>query len=162
MPSFVVVPATFEDLENVARVQFDACASDPGFGVIFPKGATANSIEHFTRLFEHDMETDPTCHIMIVKDVKSGDVASYSTWHFFPAMKQHEIEQEMLSDEFPLPEDANLVAGNKLVSAGLRKRHEVVAAQIGIEKPYACTFHHDLKSRFYSIYNYLTVNFQCH
>ena len=145
MPAFVVLPASPSDLEAVARVQFLACASDHGFPVIFPKGATLTSVAHFVHSYEKDMESDPTCHIMVVKEALSAQVASFAIWHFYPPKSQDEIDQEMMMTEFPLPDDANKELGNKLVHNGIRKRHEVVAAAIGTGKPYACEFLHSLR-----------------
>jgi hypothetical protein len=138
MTAFALVPASPSDLEAVVRVQFEACAEDHGFPHIFPKGATLTSITHFVHAFEEDMENDPTCHIMVVKDAMSGDVASFAVWHFFPPRSQDEIDQEMLMQEFPLPKDANKDLGNSLIHNGTRKRHEVVASAIGTGQPYAC------------------------
>lgn len=138
MAAFEVIPASTSDLEAVVRVQFEACASDHGFSVIFPKGSTSTSVTHFMAAFERDMKDDPTCHIVIVKDAMSGDVASYAVWHFYPSRSQEEIEQEMLIDDFPLPEDANKDLGNALIHNSIRKRHEVVAVTIGEQTPYAC------------------------
>ncbi|KAI1630188.1 acyl-CoA N-acyltransferase [Exophiala viscosa] len=137
MPVFVVLPASSSDLEAIVRVQFDACANDHGFPVIFPKGPTRASVTHFVRAFEHDMENDPTCQIVIAKHSSSGEVASYAIWNFFPSRTQEEIEEEMLIDEYPLPRDANKQLGNALIHNSIRKRHEVVAANIGERSPYA-------------------------
>lgn len=138
MPAFVLLPASPSDLEAVARVQFAACASDPGFPVIFPKGPSLASITHFVQSYEHDMENDPTCHIMIVKEALSGEIASFAIWHFYPPKSPEEIDQEMLVQEFALPADANQEVGNRLIHNGLRKRHEVVASAIGVDIPYIC------------------------
>lgn len=140
MPALVLVPASPSDLEAIVQVQFAACASDHGFPVIFPKGASLTSITHFVRSFEDDLENDPTCHIMLVKEAMSGDVASYAVWHFYPPKSQEEIDREMLMANFPLPDDANKELGNKLIHNSIRKRHEVVAATIGVQKPYACEY----------------------
>ncbi|KIX94455.1 uncharacterized protein Z520_09841 [Fonsecaea multimorphosa CBS 102226] len=137
MPAFVLVPASPSDLEAVARVQFAACASDHGFPVVFPKGATLTSITHYVRSYEYDLENDPTCHLMVVKEAMSGEIASFAVWHFFPPKSQEEVEQEMLIQEVPLPDDANKELANRLVRNSIRKRHEVVASAIGTEKPYA-------------------------
>ena len=138
MPAFVVLPASPSDLEALVRVEFQACASDNGFPCIFPKGATETSVAHFVQSYQNDMENDPTCHIMLVKEALSGELASFAIWHFYPAKSQDEIDQEMMITEFPLPDDANKEMGNKLIRNGLRKRHEVVAATIGAGKPYVC------------------------
>ena len=138
MPAFVVLPALPSDLEAVARVQFAACASDHGFPVIFPKGPTLTSITHFVQSYEHDMDNDPSCHVMIVKDAMSGDIASFAVWHFYPARSQEEVEQEMLMGDFPLPDDSNRELGNRLIHRSIRKRHEVVASAIGANRPYVC------------------------
>ncbi|OQU98400.1 hypothetical protein CLAIMM_04194 [Cladophialophora immunda] len=119
MPAFVLVPASPSDLEEVARVQFAACASDHGFPVIFPKGATLTSITHFVHAYENDLENDPSCHLMVVKEAI-----------------QEEVEQEMLMRDFPLPDDAVKELGSRLAHNSIRKRHEVVASAIGTEKPY--------------------------
>jgi len=138
MPAFVLLPATPNDLEQVVRLQFDACASDPGFTVIFPNGPTPSSIQHFVQQYENDMDHDPTCHLMIVRDAMTGDIASFAIWHFYPARSTEDVEKEMLSDDIPLPADANRGAGRKMIHDGIRKRHEVVAVHIGMGRPYAC------------------------
>lgn len=138
MPAFVVLPALPSDLEAVARVQFAACASDHGFPIIFPKGASLASISHFVQSYEQDMENDPTCHIMVVKDALSGEVASFAIWHFYPPRSQEDIEKEMLMLDFPLPDDANKELGNRLCHNSIRKHHEVVISTIGTNTPYAC------------------------
>lgn len=138
MPAFVLLPASPSDLEAVVRVEFAACATDPGFSVIFPKGATLTSITHFVQSFENDMDNDPSYHIMIVKEAMSGEIASFAIWHFFPPRPQDEIDREMLSQDFPLPDDANKEAGCRLMHNGIRKRHELVAAHIGTGRPYVC------------------------
>jgi hypothetical protein len=137
MPAFVVVPASPSDLEAIARIQFEACASDHAFPYIFPKGPTPASITHFVQAYENDME-DRTCHIMLVKDAMSGQIASFAIWHFYPPRSPEDIEADMLISDFPLPVDANTELGNRLIHNGLRKRHEVVASEIGTGKPYAC------------------------
>lgn len=140
MPAFVLLPASPSDLEAVARVQFAACATDPGFSVIFPKGATLTSITHFVQSYEHDMDNDPSFHIMIVKEAMSGGIASFAIWHFFPPRSGDEIDRELLLDDFPLPQDANKEVGCRLMRNSIRKRHELVTAFVGLEQPYACEF----------------------
>ncbi|EXJ71788.1 uncharacterized protein A1O5_05598 [Cladophialophora psammophila CBS 110553] len=137
MPAFVLVPASPSDLEAIARVQFAACASDHGFPVIFPKGATLTSITHFVHSYESDLENDPSCHLMVVKEAMSGEIASFAVWHFYPPKTQEEVEEEMLMREFPLPDDANKDLGNRLIRNSIRKRHEVAASAVGPDKPYA-------------------------
>jgi len=137
MPAFALVPASPSDLEAVARVQFAAFASDNGFPVIFPQGATLTSITHFVHSYESDMENDPTCHIMLVKEALTGELAGVAVWHFYPPRSQDEIDNEMLMENFPLPDDANKEVGNRLIHNSTRKRHEIVAAAIGAHQPYA-------------------------
>jgi hypothetical protein len=138
MPAFALVPASPSDLEAVARVQFEACAQDHGFPVIFPKGPTLTSITHFVQSYESDMESDLSCYLMVVKDALTGDVASFAIWHFYPPRSSEEVEEEMLMREFPLPSDANKELGNRVIHNSIRKRHEVVASAIGTNQPYAC------------------------
>ncbi len=138
MPAFVLLPASPSDLEAIARVQFEACASDHGFSVIFPKGATLASITHLVHSYENDMENDPTCYIMIVKEAMSGEVASFAIWHFYPPRTQDEVDREMLIDDFPFPSDANKELGNRLIHNSIRKRHEAVSANFGAQSPYVC------------------------
>jgi hypothetical protein len=145
MPAFVVVPVSPSDLEAIARVQFEACASDHAFPYIFPKGPTSTSIMHFVQAYENDME-DQTCHIMLVKDAISGQIASFAVWYFYPPRSQEDIDAEMLISEFPLPADGNRDLGNRLIHNGLRKRHEVMASTFGAGKPYACK--HSIKLAF--------------
>lgn len=141
MPAFVLLPASPSDLESIAQLQFEAFANDHGFPVIFPKGATLSSITHLVYSYENDMENDPTCFIMIVKEAMSGEIVSYAVWHFYPPRSQDEIDMEMLVENIPLPMDANQELGNRLIRESTRKRHEVVAAAIGPpQKPYACEY----------------------
>ena len=139
MPAFVAIPANPDDLEAIVRTEFEACASDPGFAVIFPKGATTEAIQHAVARMENEMDEDPTCIFMIAKDAMTGELAAYAIWHFFPLRSHEQIEREMLTDKFPLPADANIEAGNKLIHLSTRKRHEIVAKHIGMGLPYACT-----------------------
>ncbi|KAK6380747.1 hypothetical protein LTS17_004947 [Exophiala oligosperma] len=137
MPAFVLLPASPSDLESIVRLQFKACADDQGFPVIFPKGASLSSITHLVHSYENDMENDPTCFIMIVKEAMSGEIVSYAVWHFYPPRSQEEIDLEMLVENIPLPIDANQELGNRLIRESTRKRHEVVAATIGPQRAYA-------------------------
>ncbi len=141
MPAFALVPASPSDLEAVARVQFEACAGDHGFAVIFPRGPTLASITHFVQAYEEDMENDPSCHLIVVKDALTGEIASFAIWHFYAPRSQDEIEQEMLMSEFPLPSDANKELGNRLIHNSVRKRHEVVTSTIGRGQSHVCKFH---------------------
>ena len=138
MPAFVALPANPEDIEDIARAQYEASASDPGFSVVFPKGPTAQTLQHAVARMENEMQEDPSCMFMIAKDAMSGEVAAYAVWHFFPLRSHDQIEREMLTDKFPLPADANIEAGNKLIHLSVRKRHEIVAKHIGMGLPYAC------------------------
>ncbi|KIW13290.1 hypothetical protein PV08_08478 [Exophiala spinifera] len=137
MPAFVLLPASPSDLERIAQLQFESFASDHGFPVIFPKGASPTSLTHFVHSFENDMENDPTCFIMIVKEAMSSVIVSYAVWHFYPPKSQDEIDMEMLVENIPLPADANQELGNRLIRESIRKKHEVVTAAIGPQKPYA-------------------------
>ena len=139
MPAFVAIPASPEDLEGIARLQYEAFASDTGFQVIFPKGATEDAVQHGVAQMENDMNEDPTVMFMIAKEAMHGEIAAYAVWHFYPLRSHEQIEREMLTDKFPLPADANIEAGNKLIHLSVRKRHEIVAKHIGFGQPYACT-----------------------
>lgn len=138
MPALVVVPASFNDLEAVTRVQFDAWKDDAGFKLIFPKGPTPDTVQHCVNQLENDMDNDLTRHLMLVKDAMTHEVAAYAIWHFYPLRGHDDIEREMLTDHFPLPRDANLEVGNRLIHNGVRKHHEVVAKQFGRGAPHAC------------------------
>lgn len=138
MPAFVAIPANPEDLPTIAHAQYESCASDAGFSVIYPKGPTAEAIQHTVARMDNEMDEDPTCMFMIAKDAMTGDLAAYAIWHFYPLRSYDQIEREMLTDKFPLPKDANIEAGNRLIHLSVRKRHEVVAREIGMGLPYAC------------------------
>lgn len=138
MPAFVPLPATPEDIPSIVQAQYESCASDPGFSVIFPKGLTSESMQHNVARMENEMSEDPTVLFMIAKDAMTGELASYAIWHFFPFRSHEQIEREMLTDQFPLPKDANHEAGNKLTHLSVRKRHEVVSKELGMGVPYAC------------------------
>jgi hypothetical protein len=124
MPALVLVPASPSDAEQLAPIQLEAWSQDVGFSTIFPKGATPDTIQHTVAQMEKDME-DMTQHIMLVKDAMSGDIAAYAMWQFIPQKGHDEIERQMLTDHFPLPKDANLEIGNRLIHNGVRKHHEV-------------------------------------
>ena len=124
MPALVLVPASPSDIENLASLQIEAWAEDVGFTHIFPKGATPDTIQHTIAQTDKDMD-DMTQHIMLVKDAFSCDIAAYAKWHFQPQKNHDEIEREMLIDCFPLPKDANLELGNRLIHNATRKHHEV-------------------------------------
>src|SRR5947207_13679328 len=61
---FVLAPATEEDSEALVRLQFEACAEDPGFSVIFPQGATPESIATLAQQNRDALQNDSTCRIM--------------------------------------------------------------------------------------------------
>jgi predicted GNAT family N-acyltransferase len=138
MPSFVVVPARPDDIEAIARLQFESCSTNPGFRTIFPKGASPAAVQHVVSMMEKDMDEDQTAHFMIVKDGLTGEVVSYAIWNFITPRKEEEIEAEMLKDAFPWPEDANAEAGNTMMHNTIRKKHEVLAKWFGMGSPYAC------------------------
>jgi hypothetical protein len=140
MPAFVAIPATPEDIPDIVKAQFESCASDPGFSVIFPKGLTSEALQHNVARMEDEMAEDPTVLFLIAKDAMTGELASYAVWHFFPIRSHEQIEREMLTDQFPLAKDANHEAGNKLIHLSIRKRHEVVSRELGMGVPYACRF----------------------
>lgn len=131
-PHFTLTEAREDDCEAIAKIEFEACGDDPGFSTIFSRGATPAVLEDYTRGFRIDFKNDPTCHMYIVRDSGSNETVSFATWHFFPARHQDEIDQQILTDKFHLPEDANREAGNQLIRNGLRKRHEIMGTQ-----PYA-------------------------
>lgn len=140
MPALVVVPANPDDLEAVTRLQFDAWAKDVGFTAIFPRGPTPDTVQHTMMQLENDMDNDLTRHLMLVKDALSNGVVAYAIWHFFPQRSHDEIEREMLTDHFPLPRDANLEVGNRLIHNSVRKHHEMVAKHFGHGAPHACRY----------------------
>ena len=131
---FVLAHATEEDSEAIMRLQFDACAEDPAFAVIFPHGGTPNAIATFTKHNQDDIRNDPACRVLKVTDQKTGQLASFATWYFLPDKSQDQIDAEMLNDEVDLPSDANRDAGTRLIRNGYRKRHEIMGGQA-----YACT-----------------------
>lgn len=141
MSNFILLPAQPADCEAISFVEFAACAEDPGFSTIFPHGATPETLQNYTQRYQSDLKYDPTCHIMVVKDVETGEVASFATWHFFPEREQDETDNEMLVDDFHLPSDANVEAGNRLIRNGIRKRHEIMGT-----RSYACRSHDHLTS----------------
>jgi hypothetical protein len=140
MPALVVVPASPDDLEAAARVQFAAWEEDAPFRSIFPAGGTSDTIQHTMAQLENDMNNDQSRHLMLVKDALTNEVAAYAFWHFFPQRSQNEVERDMLTDHFPLPRDANHELGNRLIHNGVRKHHEMVANHFGHGAPHACTY----------------------
>jgi len=133
MPNFTVAAATPDDCESIVRIEFAACAEDPGFSVIYPKGATARVVDHYTRQMQNDLANDPTCAIMVVKDRDTGALVSFATWHFFDNWHQDDLDREWRTDDWNLPADANAEAGNRLIGNGIRRRHEIMSTQA-----YAC------------------------
>lgn len=134
--TFILSRAKEADCEAIVRLQFEACAEDPGFAVIFPHGASPESIKTFTEVNQEDIRNDPTSYIMKVTDAKTGELASFATWYFIPEKPQDQIDEEMLNEEVHLPSDANLEAGKVLIRNGYRKRHEIMGG-----RAYACTMH---------------------
>jgi GNAT superfamily N-acetyltransferase len=131
--NFILTEARQDDCEAIAEIEFEACSDDPGFSTIFPNGATPVVLKDYARRFRNDLENDPSCHMYLIRDLDSGGaIVSFATWHFFPERQQSEIDEEMLLDDFHLPEDANREAGNRLIRNGLRKRHEIMGP-----RPYA-------------------------
>ena len=130
---FILSPAQESDCEAIIRLQFEACAEDPGFSVIFPRGATAESIATFTKNTLHDMRKDPSYRIIKLTDAETGQLASFAIWHFLSERSQDEVDSETLTEDFHLPSDANIKAGDKMIRNGLRKRNEVMGG-----KAYAC------------------------
>ena len=130
---FVLAPATEEDSEAIIRLQFEACAEDPGFAVIFPHGSTPEAIAAFTKHNQEDIRNDAACHILKVTDQETGELASFATWYFLPEKSQDQIDAEMLNDQVDLPCDANKEAGTLLIKNGYRKRHGIMGGQA-----YAC------------------------
>ena len=123
---FLLAHATEEDSEAIIRLQFEACAEDPGFAVIFPRGSTPKAIATFTKHNQDDIRSDPACHVLKVTDRETGELASFATWYFLPGKSQDQIDAEMLNDEVDLPSDANKEAGSVLIRNGYRKRHEIM------------------------------------
>lgn len=140
---FILSPAEEVDCEAIVRLQFEACAEDPGFAVIFPHGSTPDSIAMFTQFYVNDVRDDPTCYIMKVTDKETGELASFAAWYFVPEKSHDQIEEEMLDDDVRLPSDANLEAGKLLIRNGHRKKHEILGgrahaylAAVGTSKKY--------------------------
>ena len=130
---FTLSPASEEDSEAIIRLQFEACAEDPGFAVIFPHGSTPEAIANFTKHNQDDIRNDASCHVMKVTDNETGELAGFAIWHFLPERSQDQIDVEMLNEEVDLPSDANKEAGTVLIRNGYRKRHEIMGG-----KAYAC------------------------
>ena len=131
---FVLAPATEEDSEALVRLQFEACAEDPGFSVIFPQGATPESIATLAQQNRDAIQNDSTCRIMKSTNGETGELASFAAW-YLPEKSQEQIDEEMLDDHVDLPSDANKEAGAILVRNGHRKRHEIMGG-----KAYACMY----------------------
>lgn len=131
---FTLSPAEESDCDAIISLQFEACAEDPGFSTIFPLGGTPETIAAFSKTLQNEIRNDPTCHVLKVTDVDSGQLASFATWYFLPEKSQDQVDAEMLNDEFHMPSDANVEAGRVLITNGVRKRHQIMGG-----KPYACT-----------------------
>jgi hypothetical protein len=132
---FVLAPASEDDAEAIVRLQFEACAEDPGFAVIFPRGGTPQAIATLAKHSRDDIRDDSTCHVMKVTDKETGELASFASWYFLPERSQDQIDAEVLNDDVHLPRDANREAGAVLVRNGCRKRHEIMR-----RKAYACMY----------------------
>jgi len=126
---FILSSADEGDCEAIVRLQFEACADDPGFAVIFPQGGSPETIAAFTKINQHDIRNDPTCYIMKVTDGETGELASFATWHFIPPKSQDQIDEEKLNDQVHLPRQANLEAGKVLIRNGHRKRLEIMGGR---------------------------------
>ncbi|KIV88701.1 hypothetical protein PV10_08359 [Exophiala mesophila] len=137
MPALVLLPASPSDLEAVARVQFAACASDPGFSTVFPNGPTLSCLTHLVRSYENEMDNDLTAHLMIVKEAMEGEVISFAVWHFCPPITPNQEDSDLQHGDFLFPNDANKDAGSKIMQNSQKKRQEVVANHIGHGRPYA-------------------------
>lgn len=131
---FLLAPASVEDSEAIIRLQFEACAEDPGFAVIFPRGATPEAITTFTRHNQDDIRNNSACRVIKVIDQETSELASFAIWYFLPGRSQDQIDAELLNDHVDLPSDANKAAGTTLIRNGHRKRHEIMGG-----KAYACT-----------------------
>lgn len=131
---FLLAPASVEDSEAIIRLQFEACAEDPGFAVIFPQGATPEAITIFTKHNRDDIRNNSACRVIKVTDQETGELASFAIWYFLSGRSQDEIDAELLNDHVDLPSDANKAAGTVLIRNGHRKRHEIMGG-----KAYACT-----------------------
>ena len=135
MSEFSIHPASTTDAASIAAAEFEACQDDPGFSTIWPRGAMPSSLQWATDHFIHDLRDDPSCHLIVAISKENGEVASFAQWYFFEqGFEQEQMEQEMLTDEFGLPLDANVTAGNRLIAGGIRRRHELMGTS-----PYACT-----------------------
>lgn len=145
MTVFVTLPASPDDVPRIASLQFEACGTDRGFRTIFPLLATASSLAHVVRQFEHLMDDDPTAHIMIAKETSYGEIVAYAIMHVVGSKRAEDVEEEMLADVDPnaFPPDSNVEVGVKLVANAQRKRNEVVAECFGMGNPYACEYQHD-------------------
>jgi hypothetical protein len=130
---FILSRAEESDCEAIIRLQFEACAQDPGFSTIFPKGGSLPAVNTYAAKLKLDIQHDPECRVMRVLDEETGDLASFCIWHFIPELSQEKIDAEMLQSDFDLPSDANHEAGRKLIKMGNRKRLELMGG-----KAYAC------------------------
>jgi hypothetical protein len=130
---FMLSAASEQDSEAIVRLEFEACAEDPGFTVIFPHGGSPEAIAKFTKHNQDDIRNDASCHVVKVTDNETGELAGFAIWHFLPERSQDQIDAEMLKDEVDLPSDANKEAGAVLIRNGRRKRHEIMGG-----KAYAC------------------------
>jgi hypothetical protein len=130
---FILSRASEEDSEGLIRLQFEACAKDPGFAVIFPYGSTPEAVATLARHNREDSRNDTTCYVMKAIDSETGELASFASWYFLPERSQDQIDAEMLHDHSDLPSDANKEAGTILIRNGYRKRHEIMGG-----KAYAC------------------------
>lgn len=126
---FVLSQAEERDSEAIVRLQFGACALDPGFSVIFPKGATPESVAFFTRISQHEIRNDTTCDTVKATDADTGELASFATWYLMPEKSVEQVDEEMLNDQVDLPADANQDAGKVLIRDGHRKRHEIMGSR---------------------------------
>lgn len=123
MPSYVAIPATPSDIPDIATLMFKANASDLAFSAIYPKGNTPKTLMHFVAQLEEVMDEDPSAYMMIVKDASSGKCVGYAIWHF---MTRGRIwGSSDIGKEF-FPVEANVDLGVRLVSAGAKKRIDVL------------------------------------
>lgn len=126
---FSLSPASADDCEAIVRVQFEACAQDPGFSTIFPRGLTPEVVDHYADEYRRDICENSACNTVKVTDTDIGELACFAIWYFLPEKSQEQIGEELRVDDFHLPAQANREVGDVLVGNSVRKRHAIMGEQ---------------------------------
>ena len=129
---FTLSLATEEDCEALVRLQFEACAHDPAFSTIFPRGAAPETVAHYVEHMRNDMRANAQYYpVKIINSEATGtdEIVGFAFWYILPERPQDEVDADILSEDVDLPSDANHEAGKVLITNGNRKRREIMGGE---------------------------------